>query len=125
MKTRNNISSYIPGLAVCILIACCLNIGNAMAQDKKKSPVAKKDTISKKTTATADTTAAEPAVKKKSFVKNTFDGNYIIDNQTVMVPIKGTFEFDIQHRFGTVDNGFRDLFGIFFGANIMFSFNYV
>ena len=47
------------------------------------------------------TSSNAPVVKKKSFVKNTFDGNHIIDNQTVVVPIKGTFEFDIQHRFGT------------------------
>ena len=66
-----------------------------------------------------------PVVKKKSFVKNTFDGNYLIDNQTVMVPIKGTFEFDIQHRFGTVNNGISDLYGIFSGATMRLGFSYV
>ena len=82
-----------------------------------------KDTAVKKTAAVEDTTAA-PLVKKKSFTKNTFDGNYIIDNQTVMVPIKGTFEFDIQHRFGTVNNGLTDLFGIFAGATMKLGFSY-
>lgn len=71
-----------------------------------------------------DATAAEPVVKKKSFVKNTFEGNYLIDNQTVMVPIKGTFEFDINHRFGTIDNNFKDLFGLFGGANMRLGFSY-
>ena len=73
-----------------------------------------------------DTTqAAAPLVVKKSYVKNTFDGNYIIDNQTVMVPIKGTFEFDIQHRFGTVEHGWKDLGGLFASANMLLGFSYV
>ena len=64
-------------------------------------------------------------VKKKSYVKNTFDGNYIIDNQTVMVPIKGTFEFDILHRFGTIEHGWKDLGGLFASANMLLGFSYV
>ena len=72
-----------------------------------------------------DSSVPEPVVKKKSFVKNTFEGNYLIDNQTVMVDIKGTFEFAIQHRFGIASNGFRDLFGLFAGANMRLGFSYV
>jgi hypothetical protein len=64
-------------------------------------------------------------IKKNSYVKNTFDGNHIIDNQTVMVPIKGTFEFDIQHRFGTVEYGWKDLAGLFASANMLLGFSYV
>ncbi len=74
-----------------------------------------------------DSTATEtpaPVVKKRSFVKNTFEGNYIIDNQTVMVPIKGTFEFDINHRFATTEHGFKDLFGLFGSANMRLGFSY-
>jgi hypothetical protein len=63
-------------------------------------------------------------VKKKSYTKNTFEGNYLIDNQSVMVPIKGTFEFDINHRFGSTENGIQDLFGIFGGANMRLGFSY-
>jgi hypothetical protein len=70
-------------------------------------------------------TVKAPVVKKKSYVKNTFEGNYIIDNQTVMVPIKGTFEFDIQHRFGTVEHGWKDLAGLFASANMLLGFSYV
>lgn len=69
--------------------------------------------------------AAKPVVKKVSYVKNTFGGNFLIDNQTVMVPIKGTFEFDINHRFGTTDKGMKDLFGIFGTANMRLGFSYV
>lgn len=71
-----------------------------------------------------DSTTAAPVVKKKSYVKNTFEGNFLIDNQTVMVPIKGTFEFDINHRFATTDHSFKDLFGLFGGANIRLGFSY-
>jgi hypothetical protein len=78
-----------------------------------------------KAAAQDSTAAAQHVVKKKSFVKNTFEGNTLIDNQTVMVPIKGTFEFDIQHRFGTVNNGISDLYGIFAGANMRLGFSYV
>jgi hypothetical protein len=34
------------------------------------------------------TAAVVPEVKKKSYTKNTFSSNYLIDEQTVMVPIK-------------------------------------
>ena len=88
-----------------LLVVATFSIENAMAQDSA--------------------TAAEPVVKKKSYTKNTFEGNYLIDNQTVMVPVKGTFEFDIIHRFGTTDHGWTDLFGIFGGANMRLGFSYV
>ena len=42
-----------------------------------------------------------------------------------MVPLKGTFEVAIQHRFGTVGNGWEDMAGIFAPANIRLGFNYV
>ncbi|HVM89836.1 MAG TPA: DUF5777 family beta-barrel protein [Puia sp.] len=71
------------------------------------------------------TTAEKPVVKKKSYTKNTFEGNYLIENQTVMVPIKGTLEFDIQHRFGDVNNGISSLYGIFSSAIMRLGFSYV
>lgn len=73
-----------------------------------------------------DSTTAAPVkvAKSKGYVKNTFEGNFILDNQTVMVPIKGTLEATIQHRFGIVNNGFTDLFGIFSGANMRLGVNY-
>ena len=57
----------------------------------------------------ADEEDATP--KKIKPIKNTFESIWIIDNQTVMVPIKGTFEIDIMHRFGTVKNGYDDFWG--------------
>lgn len=75
--------------------------------------------------AVSDTTKAELKASKKA-VKNTFDGNYLIDNQSVIVPIKGTFEFDFQHRFGLVNtNGISDMFGLYASATIRLGFSYV
>lgn len=67
---------------------------------------------------------AKPAETKSKPVKNTFGSVWMMDNQTVMVPIKGTLEFDIQHRFGTVNNGSKDLFGLFAPSNIRMGLNY-
>lgn len=58
-------------------------------------------------------------------VRNTFQSVWLMDHQTVMVPIKGTFEMDFQHRFGTWDNGYKDFFGIFAPSNIRIGFDYV
>lgn len=69
-------------------------------------------------------TSDAPAVKKPKPVKNTFQSIWIIDNQTVMVPIKKTFEMDIMHRFGTVENGYEDFWGFFAPSNIRLGFNY-
>lgn len=63
-------------------------------------------------------------VEKPKVVKNTFESIYIIDNQTVMVPYKNTFEFDIQHRFGLVYNGYEDFWGLFAPSNIRLGFGY-
>ena len=62
--------------------------------------------------------------KSSKPVKNTFHSVWLIDNQTVMVPIKGTFEMDFQHRFGTINNGYDDFWGLFANSNIRMGFNY-
>ena len=75
-----------------------------------------------------DTNQAEesmPVVEKQKPVKNTFESIWIIDNQTVMVPIKRTFEIDILHRFGTLKNNYDDFWGLFAPSNIRLGFSYV
>ena len=69
-----------------------------------------------------DSTAAEQPKPKP--VKNMFESVWLIDNQTVLVPIKGTFEMDFQHRFGVVKNGYKDFFGLFASSNIRLGANY-
>jgi hypothetical protein len=94
-------------LAITACLACCLLIQtNLYAQDS---------------TASAKGVAA-PAKTKP--VKNTFQSIFIIDNQSVMVPIKGTFEMDIMHRFGTVDKGYDDFWGLFASSNIRIGVDY-
>jgi hypothetical protein len=66
-----------------------------------------------------------PVVAKLKPVKNTFASIWLIDNQTVMVPIKKTFEMDILHRFGTINKGYKDFYGFFAPSNIRLGFNYV
>jgi len=66
---------------------------------------------------------AETPAKIKP-AKNTFQSVWIIDNQTVMVPVKGTFEMDIMHRFGTVNNGYKDFWGFFAPSNIRLGVGY-
>lgn len=70
-----------------------------------------------------ENTEVKPATKNEP-VKKTFIGNLIIDNQTVMVPVKGIFEFVIQHRFGVVKNGYEDFYGLYAPSNIRLGFNY-
>jgi hypothetical protein len=73
-----------------------------------------------------DSTAAEetPRPAKVKPVKNTFNSIWIIDNQTVMVPQKKTFEMDIMHRFGSVDKGYDDFWGLFAPSNIRIGVSY-
>ncbi len=58
-------------------------------------------------------------------VRNMFDAIWLIDNQSALVPIKGTFEFDIQHRFGQFGKGFDDFWGLYANSNIRLGFGYV
>ncbi len=63
--------------------------------------------------------------KDKRPVKNMFESIWFIDNQTVIVPIQGTFEWDFHHRFGTLTTGYDDFYGIFAPSNIRMGLNYV
>jgi hypothetical protein len=77
------------------------------------------------TTTTVVEEEATPVAHAIKPVKNTFGSIWIIDNQTVMVPIKKTFEMDIMHRFGTIKQGYEDFYGFFAPSNIRLGFNYV
>lgn len=57
-------------------------------------------------------------------VKSTFESTWIIDDQTVIVPAKGTLEFMINHRFGRVSNGVKDLWGLYAPSNIRLGLSY-
>ncbi len=57
-------------------------------------------------------------------VTSVFESVWLIDNQTVHVPVKGTFEFDIMHRFGTLNKGYDDLYGFYSNSNIRMGLSY-
>ncbi|HEY2581606.1 MAG TPA: DUF5777 family beta-barrel protein [Mucilaginibacter sp.] len=100
MKLKINFANFPRILPIWLVCGLFLHSTNLYAQDST--------TVAKET--------ASPV--KSRPVKNTFQSVWIIDEQTSMVPVKGTFEFDIQHRFGTVNNGYSDLWGLFASSNI-------
>ena len=102
---KNTKSWSIPGLYVVICLFM-LN-SNAMAQDDSSAVVKE-----------------EKTAKKVKPAKNTFQSVWIGDNQTVIVPIKGTMEMDIMHRFGVINNGYQDFWGFFAPSNIRLGLNY-
>lgn len=106
MKLLNNISARRMMIVVCLTSCLFLFQSTLKAQDS---------------TVVAEETAVPAKVKP---VKNTFQSVWIIDNQTVMVPVKKTFEMDIMHRFGTVDKGYQDFWGFFAPSNIRLGFSY-
>jgi Membrane bound beta barrel domain (DUF5777) len=106
MKLKINILKEHFVLPVCLVSCLFLFQVSLIAQDS---------------TVAAETPAA-PAKPKP--VKNTFQSVWIIDNQTVMVPVKGTFEMDIMHRFGTVEKGYDNFWGFFAPSNIRLGVSY-
>lgn len=63
--------------------------------------------------------------KDKRNARNSFNSIWIMDQQTPLVPIKGTWEMDIQHRFGTFLNGWEDFIGIYASSNVRIAMGYV
>src|SRR5678815_5648097 len=107
MKLFTNIPASRLVLAVLLVLGIAIAPGLSYAQDYS--------------TATNEVVVKPKKVKP---VKNTFPGIWIIDNQTVMVPVKHTLEMDIMHRFGTIDKGYKDLWGFFAPSNIRLGVNY-
>ncbi len=68
----------------------------------------------------------EAAQETESYPVTTFESNFLVDDQTTLVFDKKTLDFAIQHKFGTVENGISDLWGIYgAGTNIRLALNYV
>ncbi|HZL11190.1 MAG TPA: DUF5777 family beta-barrel protein [Prolixibacteraceae bacterium] len=66
------------------------------------------------------------AVKEKDYpVNGTFESGCLIDAQTVVIPDAKTLEMVIQHKFGTIENGSSNLWGIYGSSNIRIGLNYV
>ncbi len=55
-----------------------------------------------------------------------FNSGILIDAQTSFIPDARTLEFVIQHKFGSLENGKSDLWGIYApGSNVRLGLNYV
>ena len=111
MKLQSIHTTYFHRFILFMLSLCCTAAINAQTDSVTKSTP---DNIEQVTT----------TIVKPKPVKNTFNSVWIIDNQTVMVPIKKTFEMDIMHRFGTVGKGYENFWGLFAPSNIRIGFNY-
>lgn len=57
-------------------------------------------------------------------VRAPFSTTVIMNTQTMTLPTAKSLEFHIQHRFGTVTNGYDDLYGIFAPSNIRLGLTY-
>lgn len=68
---------------------------------------------------------AETKEKDKP-VRFAMESGLLIDQQTFVIPTAKTLEFVIQHKFGSIDDGHSDLWGIYDPArNIRLGLNYV
>lgn len=56
--------------------------------------------------------------------RSAFDSDILINNQSDVINSSKTLEWAIQHRFGTVENGSKDLYGMFASSNIRLGFSY-
>ena len=60
---------------------------------------------------------------KPEFVESAFKGTRVVNAQSLEIPKPKILQFMIQHRFGSIENGFYDLFGMDY-ATIRFDFHY-
>lgn len=68
---------------------------------------------------------AQEEDQKDKPVRAPFESGILIDNQTSVIPTANTLEMLIQHRFGKMDKGLEDIWGIYApGANVRIGFNY-
>jgi len=73
-----------------------------------------------------DVTNETTGAKEKDYpVSATFESGYLIDAQTIVIPEKKTLEMGIQHKFGAIENGHSNLWGIYGTSNIRLALNYV
>lgn len=100
-KLNNHIPSVLRGIVLCLLTFWVTPWNGLMAQDSLET-----ETVNKPRAVTI------------------FESQFIVDNQTVAVSRKKVLNMAIQHRFGKVNNGKKDLFGIFGPANIRLGMSY-
>ena len=60
---------------------------------------------------------------KTEYVEASFKGTRVVNAQSLEIPKSKILQFMIQHRFGSIENGFYDLFGTDY-ASIRYDFHY-
>lgn len=120
MKLKIKLPHRLFAFSICVLSSLLLPRVNVHAQDTTVVAETESKVLAEKT----DTETPTGSPKSKP-VKNTFQSVWLIDNQTTLVPVKGTLEMDIMHRFGTVNNGYPDFWGFFAPSNIRLGVSYV
>jgi len=63
--------------------------------------------------------------KEDKVIRPMFESAYLMDNQSVLVYPEKTLEFVMQHRFGTIEEGLTDFYGIYGITNIRLGLTYV
>ncbi|CAN5540441.1 hypothetical protein BH10BAC2_BH10BAC2_37330 [soil metagenome] len=57
-------------------------------------------------------TSEKPDASKTQYIQTTFAGTHIINGQSIETTQKGVLDFIILHRFGTLNSGFYNAFGL-------------
>jgi hypothetical protein len=70
----------------------------------------------------ANDSASAPV--KKPLEKRAFESGIFMDYQTVDQPPAHTLEFVLEHRFGTIQNKWTDIFGLWGASNIRLGLNF-
>jgi len=71
-----------------------------------------------------ETEATPEEPQKERPARPAFESGLLFDNATSTIQPSKTLEMIIQHRFGTMDNGVSDLFGIWAPSNIRLGLNF-
>jgi hypothetical protein len=100
---------------ILILVAACLGTASTFAQDANAP---------KSTENVNRSLLGYFILHEGQPVRTAFEGGIAIDGQTSFMPSAKSLEVLIQHRFGTMENGISDLYGIFGSANTRLGFDY-
>ena len=100
MKTKSTHRQFLKG-RLALMVIMLAGASFALAQEEEKT----------------EDTGKKPA-------RPAFESAQLMELQSVVVPAAKTLEMNMQHRFGLVDNGLTDLYGIYGPANIRIGFSY-
>jgi hypothetical protein len=68
--------------------------------------------------------AQETTKEPNTPVTGTYNSGIFLENQTVLMYPAKTFEIVINHRFGKISDGFKEMWGVYSPSNIRMGFNY-